>query len=78
MEGVYSDPAVRYEFFADSWNNLYASEMKTGRIFILFSMLPIFKPNRPDCLLHHDQQEDKGNRNKEDIWRLGSGVSPCL
>lgn len=31
-----------YEFFADSWNNLYSSEMKTGRIFILFSMLAIF------------------------------------
>jgi putative ABC transport system permease protein len=31
-----------YEFFADSWNNLYASEIKTGRIFILFSMLAIF------------------------------------
>ena len=31
-----------YEFFSDSWNNLYASEMKTGRIFILFSMLAIF------------------------------------
>jgi putative ABC transport system permease protein len=32
----------QYEFFTDSWNNLYASEMKTGRIFILFSMLAIF------------------------------------
>ena len=31
-----------YEFFSDSWSNLYASEMKTGRIFILFSMLAIF------------------------------------
>jgi putative ABC transport system permease protein len=31
-----------YEFFTDSWNNLYASEMKTGRIFILFSLLAIF------------------------------------
>jgi putative ABC transport system permease protein len=31
-----------YEFFTDSWNKLYASEMKTGRIFILFSMLAIF------------------------------------
>jgi len=31
-----------YEFFADTWNNLYASEMKTGRIFILFSLLAIF------------------------------------
>ncbi|MRR22931.1 FtsX-like permease family protein, partial [bacterium] len=31
-----------YDFFSDSWNNLYASEMKTGRIFIIFSMLAIF------------------------------------
>ncbi len=31
-----------YDFFTDSWNNLYASEMKTGRIFIIFSMLAIF------------------------------------
>jgi putative ABC transport system permease protein len=31
-----------YEFFADTWNNLYSSEMKTGRIFILFSLLAIF------------------------------------
>lgn len=31
-----------YEFFTDTWNNLYSSEMKTGRIFILFAMLAIF------------------------------------
>ena len=27
----------QYDFFTDSWNNLYSSEMKTGKIFILFS-----------------------------------------
>lgn len=32
----------QYEFLADSWNNLYRSEMKTGKIFILFSFLAIF------------------------------------
>jgi putative ABC transport system permease protein len=32
----------QYEFFADTWNNLYSAEMKTGRIFILFSLLAIF------------------------------------
>ena len=32
----------QYEFFTDSWNNLYSSEMKTGKIFILFSVLAIF------------------------------------
>ena len=32
----------QYEFFTDSWNNLYRSEMKTGKIFILFSILAIF------------------------------------
>jgi putative ABC transport system permease protein len=32
----------QYEFFADSWNNLYNAEMKTGRVFILFSLLAIF------------------------------------
>jgi putative ABC transport system permease protein len=32
----------QYEFFNDSWNNLYNSEMKTGKIFILFSFLAIF------------------------------------
>ncbi len=32
----------QYDFFSDSWEHLYASEMKTGRIFILFSVLAIF------------------------------------
>jgi putative ABC transport system permease protein len=32
----------QYEFFTDSWNNLYNAEMKTGKIFILFSLLAIF------------------------------------
>jgi len=31
----------QYEFFTDRWNNLYASEMKTGKIFIIFSLLAI-------------------------------------
>jgi putative ABC transport system permease protein len=31
----------QYDFFSDSWNNLYSSEMKTGRIFIIFSVLAI-------------------------------------
>lgn len=32
----------QYEFFTDSWNSLYSSEMKTGKIFLLFSLLAIF------------------------------------
>jgi putative ABC transport system permease protein len=32
----------QYDFFTDSWNNLYKSEAKAGRIFILFSVLAIF------------------------------------
>jgi putative ABC transport system permease protein len=32
----------QYDFFTDTWDNLYASEMKTGKIFILFSVLAIF------------------------------------
>ncbi len=32
----------QYDFFSDSWEHLYASEMKTGRIFIIFSVLAIF------------------------------------
>ena len=31
----------QYDFFTDTWNNLYSSEMKTGKIFILFSILAI-------------------------------------
>jgi putative ABC transport system permease protein len=32
----------QYDFFTDSWNNLYKAEMKTGKIFILFSILAVF------------------------------------
>jgi putative ABC transport system permease protein len=32
----------QYDFFTDSWDHLYAAEMKTGKIFILFSILAIF------------------------------------
>ncbi|MCX6302887.1 MAG: ABC transporter permease [Bacteroidia bacterium] len=32
----------QYEFFTDSWNNLYSAEMKTGKIFVLFSILAVF------------------------------------
>lgn len=32
----------QYEFFSDTWNHLYASELKTGKIFILFSVLAVF------------------------------------
>ena len=31
----------QYDFFADTWNNLYKSEMKTGKIFITFSILAV-------------------------------------
>ena len=31
----------QYDFFSDSWEHLYASEMKSGKIFILFSVLAI-------------------------------------
>jgi putative ABC transport system permease protein len=32
----------QYDFFSDSWEHLYTSEMKTGKIFIIFSVLAIF------------------------------------
>jgi putative ABC transport system permease protein len=32
----------QYDFFTDTWNNLYAAEMKTGKIFLIFSCLAIF------------------------------------
>jgi len=32
----------QYDFFSDTWNNLYSSELKTGKIFIIFSLLAIF------------------------------------
>ncbi len=36
------DMPFQYEFFTDTWNNLYTAEIKTGRIFILFSILAVF------------------------------------
>jgi len=36
------DHPFQYEFFTDTWANLYSSEMRTGRIFVLFSLLAIF------------------------------------
>jgi len=32
----------QYEFFTDTWDNLYSAEAKTGKIFIIFSVLAIF------------------------------------
>ena len=32
----------QYDFFSDRWNNMYSSEMKTGKIFIIFSVLAVF------------------------------------
>ena len=32
----------QYEFFTDTWNNLYSAEAKTGKIFLIFSILAIF------------------------------------
>ena len=37
-----SDMPFQYDFFSDRWNNLYSSEIKTGRIFLIFSFLAIF------------------------------------
>ncbi|MBK8883083.1 MAG: ABC transporter permease [Bacteroidales bacterium] len=31
----------QFNFFSETWNHLYASEIKTGKIFILFSVLAI-------------------------------------
>lgn len=36
------DMPFQHEFFADKWDNLYSSEMKTGKIFLIFSLLAIF------------------------------------
>ena len=36
------DMPFQYDFFTDRWNSLYSSEMKTGRIFLIFSFLAIF------------------------------------
>jgi putative ABC transport system permease protein len=32
----------QYDFFTGIWNNMYKAEMKTGKIFIIFSVLAIF------------------------------------
>jgi putative ABC transport system permease protein len=37
-----SNMPFQYDFFTDRWNNLYSSEMKTGKIFLIFSFLAIF------------------------------------
>jgi putative ABC transport system permease protein len=31
----------QYDFFTDTWDHLYSSEMKTGKIFIIFSLLAV-------------------------------------
>jgi putative ABC transport system permease protein len=36
-----SNQPFQYDFFTETWNNLYSSEMKTGKIFILFSILAV-------------------------------------
>jgi putative ABC transport system permease protein len=36
-----SNQPFQYDFFTDTWNHLYSSEMKTGKIFILFSILAV-------------------------------------
>jgi len=36
------DMPFQYDFFTDRWESLYSSELKTGRIFIVFSLLAIF------------------------------------
>ncbi len=36
------DMPFQYDFFTDRWNELYSSEMKTGKIFLIFSFLAIF------------------------------------
>jgi putative ABC transport system permease protein len=32
----------QYDFFTDSWNHLYTNESRTGKLFIIFSILAIF------------------------------------
>jgi putative ABC transport system permease protein len=32
----------QYDFFSDTWNNLYSSEIRTGKIFLIFSILAVF------------------------------------
>ena len=46
IENIWKDFSNRqpfqYSFFADDYNRLYETDFKTGRIFILFSVLAIF------------------------------------
>jgi len=37
-----SNMPFQYDFFTDRWNSLYSTEMKTGKIFLIFSFLAIF------------------------------------
>ena len=37
-----SNMPFQFDFFTDRWNSLYTSEMKTGKIFLIFSFLAIF------------------------------------
>ncbi len=37
-----SNQPFQFDFFSDIWDSLYLSEMRTGKIFILFSFLAIF------------------------------------
>ncbi len=45
IEKVWGDYTAKqpfqYEFFTDMWEHLYSSELKTGKIFIIFSILSI-------------------------------------
>jgi putative ABC transport system permease protein len=36
------DMPFQYDFFSERWDNLYSAEMKTGKIFLIFSFLAIF------------------------------------
>lgn len=36
-----SQQPFQYEFFEDTWNNLYTAEAKTGKVFIIFSILAV-------------------------------------
>ena len=36
------DMPFQYDFFTDKWANLYSAELKTGKIFLIFSFLAIF------------------------------------
>jgi putative ABC transport system permease protein len=40
-QGYTTKQPFQYDFFSDSWEHLYASEMRTGKIFIIFAFLAI-------------------------------------